>query len=173
MRRAPAAPRDPDSADTAFLLGLRWLAVRELTEHQVRDRLARRGFSERAISPAIDRLTAQHALDDARTAHASARTDLQVHGWGPARIMRRLQRLGIDPELAGDVLREVLADIDQQGLLERALAKRLRVTRETLGSAPAQFRRLHAYLVRQGFPSSAVITLLRARARAARTPGDE
>jgi regulatory protein len=171
--RTPAAPRDPDSADAAYLLGLRWLAVRELTARQVRDRLGRRGFAEPAIAAATDRLGAERALDDARTARASARTDLRVHGWGPLRVLQRLRHMGVDPDLAGEVMREVLGDLDPQALLKQALARRLRATREGLGSTPGQRRRLHAYLVRRGFPPSAVTALLSTRARRSALPPDD
>jgi regulatory protein len=170
--RPAREPADPDSSQAAHLVGLRWLAVRELSERQVRDRLARRGFSATAIEPAIERLTRARALDDRRAALAAAHTDVNVHHRGPARVRRRLHEMGIDRDLAHDIVREVFGDLDDRDLMERALARRLRTGAGSIRD-PAQRRRLHAYLVRQGFSASAAATLLRSRSRRSALPDDE
>ena len=171
-RGRPRRPADPDSLQAAYLLGLRWLAVRELSERQVRERLERRGFSDRAITPAIERMTGARALDDRRAALAAARTDVNVRHHGPIRVLRRLQSMGIDGDLARGVVREAFGDLDERVLMQRALAKRLRTGTGAIRNA-AHLRRLHAYLVRQGFSSSAAAALLRGRAGRSELPDDE
>jgi SOS response regulatory protein OraA/RecX len=144
---------------------LKWLALRELSEHQVRQRLAARHVSAKAIDDAVHTLKSTGALDDRRTAVAAARTDALVKRHGRRRVAERLQALGIGRELARRVVEEVFAEIDEQALLERALARRLGRTRRAIKDA-TEYRRLYAYLVRQGFEPSEVASLLRGRSRA-------
>ncbi len=56
-------PEDPDSSKAAYLRALRWLTARELSEAQVRARLAEKGYTDTAIMPAVERLL--------RTAHST------------------------------------------------------------------------------------------------------
>ena len=170
--KRPARADDPDSPQAAYLLGLRWLASRELSEGQVRERLERRGFSAPAVAAAIARLTQARALDDRRAALAAARTDVTIRHHGPLRILRRLQEMGIDGDLARHTVGELFDEIDQADLMRRALARR---QREGAGASPdaAELRRLYAYLVRQGFAPSAVASLLRSRRGRGRAPADD
>lgn len=171
MRRVrPTA--EPDSSHAAYLVALRWLSARELTESQVRQRLQERNFSSEAVALAIDRLLQQRALDDRRTALSIARTEATIRHRGPHRVLRRLLATGIDREVARAVVREVFEDLNEHDLMRRALAKRLRPGSGQVGDG-AERRRLQAYLVRQGFASSAVAALLRERTRRADTTDDD
>jgi len=170
--RRPRQPADPDSSQAAYLLSLRWLAARELSEGQIRGRLERRGFSPQAIVPAIERLTRARVIDDRRAALAAARTDVNGHRRGPVRVLRRLQEMRIATDLARDVVREVFGDVAEGTLMQHALAKRLRSGAAITGDA-AQLRRLHAYLVRQGFSPSAAAALLKSRLGRGAAPDDQ
>jgi len=147
-----------------YTLSLKWLALRELSERQVRQRLAARQVPASSIDDVVRRLTANGALDDRRTARAAARTDALVKRHGRRRVAQHLQVLGIDRDLARRVVQDVFAEIDERELLERALTRRLGRTRRSVKDA-AEYRRLYAYLIRQGFESSAVTNLLRERSR--------
>ncbi|HEY7448459.1 MAG TPA: regulatory protein RecX [Vicinamibacterales bacterium] len=151
-------PPDP------YTLSLKWLGLRELSERQIRQRLAARQVSVKDIDDAVRALKSNGALDDRRTAVAAARTDALVKRHGRRRVTQHLLALGIGRELARQVVENVFADIDEQALLERALARRLGRTRRAIKDA-AEHRRLYAYLVRQGFEPSAVASLLRHRSR--------
>ena len=120
----------------------------------------------RSIDEVVLTLKSNGALDDGRTARAAARTDALVKRHGRSRVTQHLAALGIDRDLARRVVQEVFAEIDEQELLERALARRLGRTRRAVKDA-AEYRRLYGYLVRQGFEPSAVSNLLRERARPA------
>ena len=78
----------------------------------------------------------------------------------------------IDKDLARDVVREVFGDVDERALMQRALAKRLPTGAGAAGDS-AQLRRLHAYLIRQGFSPSAAAALLRSRLGRSALPDDE
>jgi regulatory protein len=142
-----------------YVLALGWLARRELTEKQVRQRLARRGLEADAIDDAVARLKAGGALDDARVAGAFARTAVRLKGRGPLRLERDLQALGVDRAAARTAVREVLADTDEKTLARQALTRRWRRVDRP---GPADAARLYRALLRQGFGPSAARAALAA-----------
>ena len=58
--------------DSAYVAALKMLGRRELSERQVRQRLARRGYDQETIDAAVVRLTNDGSLDDERAARAMA-----------------------------------------------------------------------------------------------------
>lgn len=153
-----------DPVRSAYSAGLAMLARRELSEAQVRERLARKEHDPDAIEAAVARLREVRAIDDRRVALSLARTETAVRTRGRGYVMRRLQSIGIAPEVAKEAADEVFGALDESALLERALARRLRGPRARVQDQ-AHFRRLLNQLVRQGFQPSAVITALKARSR--------
>jgi regulatory protein len=154
-----------DGADRAYVAGLTLLARRELAEAQVRTRLAKRKFDEDDIDAAVARLRSERAIDDRRTALACARTEVRIRHRGRGRVLRQIEALGIARDIARDAVAEVFAEIDETALLEQALDRRLRHGMSL--SDPAVFRRVHRYLLGQGFEPGRVMTLLRQRAKSA------
>ena len=152
-----------ERAEQAYVAGLTLLARRELAEAQLRQRLVRRKFEADDIDAAVARLREERAIDDRRTALACARTELRVKHRGRARVVRQIESLGIARDLAREAVAEVFGEIDERELLEQALDRRLRHGMKL--TDPAVFRRLHRYLLGQGFDSERVITLLRQRAK--------
>ena len=153
----------PDGAERAYVAGLTLLARRELAEAQLRTRLARRKFEQDDIDGAVARLRLEGALDDRRTAVACARTEVRLRHHGRARVLRRIEALGIARDVAREAVAEVFTELDEAELLEHALNRRLRRGLEL--SDPLAVQRMHRYLVGQGFDPSAVIGLLRRRAQ--------
>lgn len=151
-------PTDP------YSLALKWLAVRELSEYQIRQRLESRQVAPDTIEDVVAKLHRARALDDRRTALACARTDALVKRHGRYRVMRHLESIGIDRDLARRAVHEVFEDVDERELMERALASRIGKRGRAIRD-PAEYRRLFAFLIRQGFDASAVSALLRSRAR--------
>lgn len=148
------------------------LARRELSEAQVRERLVRRAFEPPLIDEAVDRLRRAGILDDFRVAVAAVRTEALIRHRGRLRIQRYLASRGIAAEIATRAIDEVFGAIDEPALIERALARRLRGPRARIEDS-AHFRRLHQYLIRQGFHAAAVTALLKRRSRPGATPDDE
>jgi regulatory protein len=151
-----------DPARAAYAAGLAMLARRELSETQIRERLARRDHPSYAIDEAVARLLAAGALDDRRVALAIARTEAHVRSRGRARVVQRIRAAGIGAEVAKQAADEVFGALDEGELLEHALSRRLRGPAGRILDA-SHFRRLHQQLVRQGFSPSAVTAVLRAR----------
>jgi len=151
-----------DADRAAYSAALAMLARRELTERQVRERLARREHPPAAIEAAVARLRASGFIDDRRVARSAARVEAEQRSRGRFRVQRKLESLGLAPEVAAAAVQDVFEDLDERALLEKAITRRLR-GHTTLYAA--QFRRLHQQLLRQGFSSSAIVAALKARAR--------
>jgi regulatory protein len=143
----------------AYVLALGWLARRELTEKQIRQRLNRRGLEPDVVDEAVARLKAERAIDDARVAGAFARTAVRLKGRGPMRLERDLQALGIERGAAKAAVKDILADTDEKTLARQALARRWRRAERP---EPADAARLYRALLRQGFGPSAARAALTA-----------
>ena len=146
-------------AGRAYIDALKMLGRRELSEAQVRERLARREHDPGAIDAAVARLLAERAIDDRRVAEAIARTETSVRRHGKLRVLRKIESAGIAPATAKRAVDAVFEDIGPGELLEAALRKRLR-GRDQI-SDKAEFARLYRYLVGQGFEPERVLTRLK------------
>jgi regulatory protein len=144
---------------SAYVDGLRMLGRRELSEAQVRQRLARKGHESDAVEAAVERLRAERAIDDARVAEAIAHTETTVRHHGKLRVRRQIEQAGIAPATARGAIDSVFDAIDDGAMLQAALARRLR-GRDRIADE-AEFRRLFRYLVGQGFEPDRVMTALR------------
>jgi regulatory protein len=166
----PASNTDP--ARAAFVSALRMLAGRELSEAQVRERLARKGFPPGAVEDAVTRLMREGAIDDRRAALSRARTELLLRGRGSSRVLQQLRAIGIAGGTAEEALAEAIGDLEETTLVARALDRRLR-GRPAQVRDRAEFRRLYRYLAGQGFSTSAILSVLRRRSRRSFNPDDD
>jgi regulatory protein len=150
------------SADPAYLAALRMLARRDLSEAQIRERLARRGHAADAVDRAVAKLAAEGAVDDRRVAAAIAHTETAVKRHGRRRVARQIEHAGISRATARAAVDEVFGGLDEEALVDAALDRRLR--RGRLIEGPTEFARLYRYLIGQGFdPDRVVQTLDRRR----------
>jgi regulatory protein len=151
-------PRPVDPPDP-YTYALAALGRRELTERQLRARLARRGCDAEAIDAAITRLTRDQILDDRRAARAFARTEANVKHRGPLRIRRALETMGID--------RAAAREATEEGFEERPVALALEAALQRKARGPIvddkQAQRVVAYLVRQGFDLGDAVAAVRRR----------
>jgi regulatory protein len=145
----------------AYTDALKLLGRRELSESQFRERLTRRKHDPRAVDAAITRLREERSIDDVRVAEAIARSQTSLRKRGKLRVRLQIERAGIDAATARRVVDEVFADLDADGLLDAALARRLRPGDDIADDRA--FNRLYRYLVGQGFEPDRVMALLRTR----------
>jgi regulatory protein len=160
--RKPKVVEDPTpaAARTAALL---LLGRRELSSHQLRDRLRRKGFPDSVIEQAFADLQSTGALDDTRAARARARHDLVVRRHGRARVMRQVQAMGVDGETAREAVSAAFDDVDEAQMIEDAISRRLR--NAPFPNDPQAVRRLFGWLLRQGFDADKVGRVLKQRSR--------
>ena len=148
---------------SAYVDGLKMLARRELSESQIRQRLARKGHPESDIDEAVERLRGERAIDDVRVAEAIARTETSIKRRGKVRVRMQIQQAGIGKDIAKRAVDEVFSAIDDDELIEASLRKRLR-QRETIAD-DREFQRLYRYLIGQGFEHDRVMKVLSGRRR--------
>ena len=147
----------------AYIDGLKMLARRELSEAQVRQRLARKDHQPDDIDAAVTRLREELAINDARVAETIARTETSIHRRGKLRVRMRIERAGIAKEIAHRAVDEVFGHIEDEAYIDASLKKRLR-GRETIAD-DRELQRLFRYLVGQGFESDRIMRALTARRR--------
>lgn len=144
----------------AYIVALTLLSARELSEAQLRTRLKRREFEADAIDAAVARLKEDRTLDDRRVAGAIARMESSIKHRGRARVIQKIRQAGIDADTADDAVAQTFEEVDEDALLEHAMARRLRgkTTKELDDKARA---RLVRGLVAQGFQLDAVFKKLK------------
>jgi regulatory protein len=144
---------------SAYIDGLKMLGRRELSEQQVRQRLARKQYSQDDIDEAVARLRAERAINDQRVAEAIARMETGIRKRGKVRVRIQLERAGIAKETARMAIDGVFGALDDDALLQSSLQKRLR-GRDTIAD-DREFARLFRYLIGQGFESDRVMKALK------------
>jgi regulatory protein len=144
---------------SAYTDALQFLGRRELSEKQLRERLLDREHPRDEVDRVITRLLESKTLDDARVAHAYARTAAGVKGRGRLRVMRELSEMGIAKATATEAAADVFADVDERALIAKALQKKLRGRPKIANRA--EHARLYQYLMRQGFTPAGIVAALR------------
>jgi len=98
----------------ALDLAYRTLARRDRTVAEIRAQLESKRVEPAAIDAAVAELLELGYLDDARYAQRFAEDRRTLDSWGPDRIQRRLQALGLRDELIADALgtREPADELD-------------------------------------------------------------
>ena len=148
---------------SAYIDGLKMLGRRELSETQIRQRLARKEHDPEAIDEAVERLRAERAIDDVRVAEAIARTETSIRRRGRLRVRLQIERAGIAKAIARRAVDEVFGALDPEAHIEAALDKRLRGRAEIADDR--EFQRLYRYLTAQGFESEQVMKALNGHRR--------
>ena len=145
---------------SAYIDGLKMLGRRELSEKQIRQRLARKEYEPDEIDEAVARLREERAINDQRVAEAIARMETGIRKRGKVRVRLQLERAGIAKDVAKQAIDDVFEDVDDEALIEEALRKRLR-GRESIAD-DKEFNRLFRYLLGQGFESDRAMKTLKA-----------
>jgi regulatory protein len=149
----------------ALELGYAYLNRRDRTVSEVRLQLERKGISPELTEAAIQTLSEQALLDDARFAHLFVSDKRELEQWGNERIMRGLLARGIDRDLAATALGgEATDESEEDGELQRALA----LLRRRFPQPPRDRRereRALGVLLRKGYESELALDALAAHAR--------
>jgi regulatory protein len=155
-RTRPAVP-----AGTARAAALRLLGRRDYTVAELRAKLLDRGFPPDDTARALDALVADGLADDRRAALAHIRTGSRVKGRGRHRLRQEMERRGVGPDLAAELLAEH-SDDDERAALDRLVARKRPPGRLSM----ADRRRLFQQLLRRGFAADLI-------ARALNEPGTD
>ena len=148
----------------AFQRAVKLLAAKPRSVAELRERLAERCSSKTVIETVIDRLREYGYLDDERYALGYASSKVRQQPIGRRRLELSLERKKVDRAVAADALDQVFTETPEEELLDRALAKRVRLRGRPKTRADA--KSLFDHLLRQGFPFEMVSQKVRAVSKA-------
>lgn len=144
-------PLDPAKArERLFQRAAKLLSAKQRSVEELRERLlAGRGATPELVETVIERLREYGYLDDERFAQSYASLRLQQRPIGRQRLQRDLWQKKIDKQTVDAALDQVFEQTPEEDLIDRAIAKRIRLrgrpkTRE-------EAKKLFDHLLRQGF----------------------
>jgi len=140
------------------------LAAKQRSVKELRERLLEGpGATESIVDTVIDRLREYGYLDDARFAHSYASLRVQQRPIGRQRLQRDLWLKKIDKQTAESALDQVFEQTPEEDLIDKAIAKRVRLRGKPKSREEA--KKLFDHLLRQGFPFELVSDKVRALAK--------
>jgi regulatory protein len=146
----------------------RLLAAKPHSVAELRERLLQgRGAPKTVVEQVINRLREYGYLDDAKFAQSYASNRVQQRPIGRQRLQRDLWLKKIDKATADEALDQVFAATPEEEMIDRAIAKRIRLRGKPATRADA--KKLFDHLMRQGFAFELVSEKVRALAKT----GDE
>ena len=159
------APLDPAKArERVFQRAAKLLAAKQRSVEELRERLlAGRGATKANVEEVIARLREYGYLDDAKFAQSYASLRLRERPLGRRRLQRDLWLKKVDKEAAESALDEVFEATPETDLIDRAIAKRIRLRGKPKTRAEA--KKLFDHLLRQGFEFELVSEKVRALAK--------
>ncbi|MBC7099719.1 regulatory protein RecX [Candidatus Bipolaricaulota bacterium] len=139
----------PRDEDWAWGYVSRLLSFRPRTEAELRSRLALKGCEEKLIDRVIARAKAEGLVDDRLFARLYAEDRLLGRPCSRGMLARELRAKGVSREVAERAAAEVLPELDERALAERALEGRLSLWQGLPDEV--RKRRAYAFLLRRGF----------------------
>ena len=114
-------PDDQERLQHALALAYRYLNRRERTTTEVRRHLERKAVDATSCEWALEVLTEEGSVGDARFARLFVQDKRELEGWGRERIRQGLLARGVDRELVEEALSEP-APNEEATELDRAVA---------------------------------------------------
>ncbi|MFY9620918.1 MAG: regulatory protein RecX [Pyrinomonadaceae bacterium] len=160
-----ATPLTPEKARAlVFQRAAKLLAAKQRSVEELREKLSTtRGATKPMIDEVIARLRGYGYLDDAKFAQSYASLRLRERPIGRRRLQRDLWLKKIDKQTAETALDEVFESTPEEELIERAIAKRIRLRGKPRTREDA--KKLFDHLIRQGFEFELVSDKVRALAQ--------
>ena len=158
-------PLDPAKArERVFQRAAKLLAAKQRSVEELREKLSTtRGATKAMVDEAIERLREYGYLDDAKFAQNHAGLRLRERPIGRRRLQRDLWLKKIDKQTVEAALDEVFESTPEDDLIDRAIAKRVRLRGKPKTREEA--KKLFDYLMRQGFEFELVSEKVRALAK--------
>ena len=140
------------------------LAAKQRSVEELRERLlAGRGATSELVETVIERLREYGYLDDERFAQSYASLRIQQRPIGRQRLQRDLHLKKIDKQTVDAALDQVFDQTPEADLIDRAIAKRIRLRGRPRSREEA--KKLFDHLLRQGFAFELVGEKVRALAK--------
>ncbi|MFD1952939.1 RecX family transcriptional regulator [Paenibacillus thailandensis] len=144
--------QDEDSRHRAYSLACVYLGAKPRTRKQVEQYLRRKELDESHIAYALERLEAEHYVDDDEYARQFAAGRVRNAGKGSLLIKQELQQRGISRQAAEAALQSVGSSAE----LEAAKAAAVKRWARLQGEFHERKRKLTAFLMRRGFTGPVV-----------------
>lgn len=128
------------------------------TEYQLRTKLKSGGYPEICIDAAIEYVTSFHYLDDCR--YAASYVRYRQERMSRRQLLQKLAAKGITKEVAEQAL-EAEYDASERQQIAKLLQKRQFVRDK---ADETEFRRTYQYLLRRGFLSSEILSVMKSAA---------
>jgi regulatory protein len=169
---APATPLTPEQIRRrTFQQAVKLLAAKSRSVAELRERLLEgRQKNKATVEAVIERLREYGYLDDQRYALGYASLKVRQRPVGRARLERDLMFRKVSGEVAGEALDQVFTETSEAELLDRAIAKRLRLRGQPKTRTEA--KSLFDHLLRLGFPYELVSEKVRATSRSIDDDGE-
>lgn len=158
-------PLDPAKArERVFQRAAKLLAAKQRSVAELREKLSTtRGATRANVEEVIARLSEYGYLDDAKFAQSYASLRLRERPIGRRRLERDLWLKKVDKKTAETALDEVFDATPEADLIDRAIAKRVRLRGKPKTREDA--KKLFDHLLRQGFEFELVSEKVRALAK--------
>jgi regulatory protein len=159
------APLDPATArERVFQRAAKLLAATQRSVEELREKLSTtRGATKAMVEEAIERLREYGYLDDEKFAQSYASLRLRERPIGRRRLQRDLWLKKVDKQTVESALDEVFESTPEHELIDRAIAKRVRLRGKPKTRDEA--KKLFDHLLRQGFEFELVSEKVRALAK--------
>ncbi|HLW79620.1 MAG TPA: RecX family transcriptional regulator [Terriglobia bacterium] len=154
-------PTGPKPPLTPLATALRMLARRPYSVAEMRRALERKFGSGGPVEAAIARLREVGYLDDKKFAALYASSLARNRNLGRHRVRRELKSKLVDYRTIEPALDAAFAEVDEQALLERAVARKVQSIRRPV--TPARIHSLVQSLMRRGFRADDIMKAVRAR----------
>jgi regulatory protein len=133
---------------------------------ELREKLRGKAVRAADVDPTIARLKEYGYLDDRKFAENFASARLENQGLGKTRVLADLSRRRVAPAVAQQSVGRVYEDVNEQALAEDFVRRKFRMaSRESLFQDDKQMASAYRRLMRAGFRSATVITVLKKFAR--------
>lgn len=136
-----------------YVLAVRWLGLRSLSEEEIRGRLRDKGFTRDIIDLTIDKLNRFGFLGDRALAERIVTLGLAGRRLGPSGIRQKLYQRRIHKDVAEAVWQELTADVNWGAIAQELMA-------QYDINDPRAYGRFIRYLSRQGFPPSVIANVV-------------
>lgn len=147
------------------------LAAKQRSVEELREKLSTtRGATKAMVDEAIARLREYGYLDDAKFAQSYASLRLRERPIGRRRLQRDLWLKKVDKQTVESALDEVFESTPEEDLIDRAIAKRMRLRGKPKTREEA--KKLFDHLLRQGFEFELVSERVRATFKSDSEVGD-
>ncbi|MEZ4661271.1 MAG: RecX family transcriptional regulator [Caldilineaceae bacterium] len=142
--------QDEDAYSKAYQAASRYLGMRQRTQREMEQYLAKKEYAEEVVSATVQRLVEQNYLDDAEFAAMWRRDRAQMRPRGAQALRHELRQKGV----ADDIIEETVADLDEEALAWDAVQPKLAGWQRL--DERARQQKLSGFLARRGFGYDAI-----------------